>query len=530
MEALGGIFNHSPSVDGAWNDTLIDEANSYSSSSSSNATIRLSTLTIRQEKAISLVGVAPGFLSILGSLAILYKVLHNWARAGPYDRLLLGLSVCDIAATIAYVWSPFWIPSDPEDSDSVRIYAIGTPGTCNWLLGWTTQFAFSAICYNGALSFYYLLTVRYSVKRQEFTKTYEPWFHGSILAFFLGTATFGSAIGLFNELDFGLGCWVSNYPDGCADGVEDECTSWYYGIFMGALPTILTIAALVVNNMRIFFFVREKLQISKQGSASRHPRKGYPSSSSEKDDQSSTSRDQNTKDTNLWGSGRSNASTDSTSSLSREEWERTIRQAAQINEVATQGFLYVFFFFVTYTPAFLVRVLEAMEYTQEDEADMYILLLISNLLLPLQGFFNMLVYTRPNYVRVRAAFPGRPKLWAMKFACFSSEIPKMSEISVEAVSRQAIRKRSRRNLLEGVPKYSSDLPPVPEGENEDASEPICLLRPENREIGPPSSWSQSIDDPETEVSFTLGPRLYGSTQNQAWQSHDTEDLSTSYDG
>jgi len=317
---------------------------------------------------------------------------------------------------------------------------------------------------------------------------YEPWFHGSILVFFLGTATYGSAIGLFNELDFGFGCWVSDYPEGCE---IDECTSYYYGIFMGVLPTALCLFALVFNNLRIFFYCREKLQVSKKGGV-RYRKKRNPDSGSDDSEDGNSSRDQNTKTTAFspfsgkYRSGGSVASVAvddpngrSGSALTREEWERSVRQTTQIKEVATQGFLYVLFFFVSYTPAFIVRVMEAMMYTQENEADHYVLLILEYFLLPLQGFFNMLVYTRPNYVRVRAAYPERSKFWAMKFACFSSEIPRMSEISVENISQTAVWGLSRRNLTGSKEQrfgFNSSLQPVIEGENEDASEPICIDR------------------------------------------------------
>lgn len=169
---------------------------------------RLSTLTIRQEKFLSLVGVVPGFLSIFGSSTIIYKNIRSFRLAGPYDRLLLALSVCDIVATLSFVLAPFLIPAG-EYSKSSRIYAIGTPGTCS-ALGWLTQFGFSAIVYNGALSFYYLLTVRFKVSREQFARRIEIWIHAGILVFFFGTATMGAFIGLFNELDLGCKYRLSN--------------------------------------------------------------------------------------------------------------------------------------------------------------------------------------------------------------------------------------------------------------------------------------------------------------------------------
>ena len=53
--------------------------------------------------------------------------------------------------------------------------------------------------YNGLLSLYYLLTVRYGVQRDVFAKKYEPWFHMLAILFFVGTATAGLAMGMYSE-------------------------------------------------------------------------------------------------------------------------------------------------------------------------------------------------------------------------------------------------------------------------------------------------------------------------------------------
>lgn len=53
--------------------------------------------------------------------------------------------------------------------------------------------------YNGLLSLYYVLTVRYGVQRDVFARKYEPWFHVLAIVFFVGTATAGLAMGMYSE-------------------------------------------------------------------------------------------------------------------------------------------------------------------------------------------------------------------------------------------------------------------------------------------------------------------------------------------
>lgn len=393
---------------------------------------RLSSLSISQEKLLSLIGVVPGFLSILGSTTIIYKNLCNLSSSTPYDRLVFALSVCDIVATVSFVLSPFLIPSG-EQAKSVRVYAIGTDGSCS-LLGWLTQFGFSAVAYNGALSCYYLSTVRFKVSRKDFGEKYEKWIHATILGFFVVTATMGSSIGLFNELDLGFGCWANDFPDGC---VDDECTSRFFGWVIGAIPTLVTLILIIVNNLVVYRYVRSQFH------------KTNPED-----------------DTNLVEEA----------AFGSPEYERKLRQATQLREVATQGFFYVGSFFLCYTCAFIVRTLESMLYTQEDEADIYILLVLNYFLIPLQGFFNMLIYNRPNYTRVRAAYPEQGRLWAMKYVCFNGEIPKLIEISLSrsqaASGRVTGQKRdnSSSGTQKRISKFSSDLAPISEHDELSASD------------------------------------------------------------
>lgn len=71
----------------------------------------------------------------------------------------------------------------------------------------------------------------------------------------------------------------------------------------------------------------------------------------------------------------------------------TVRQEAQklrVREVAQQGFMYVAFFYVSYTPAFVIRVLEGLGMDGEKESTFFWVLALNAALLPLQGWFNLL--------------------------------------------------------------------------------------------------------------------------------------------
>jgi hypothetical protein len=387
---------------------------------------RISTLTDGQEITLYLLGVFAGALSVVGSSSIVYKVISDRAKAAPHDRLMLGLSSCDIVASISYAMSPFLLPQDT----SQRVWARGTDGTCTFL-GFLTQFSFSAIVYNMMLSFYYLLTVRFGVKRAQFAKRYEFWMHAVTLLFFLVTASAGLVFGMYSEFDLGYGCWVNEYPKGCEE--TDTCVSQYIGWGFGAVPTLITFLSLTINNLVICCYVRHTLGPTRSTT-------------------------------------RTSAST-STSSADSMESDLEARQRTQTREVAWQGVLYVGTFFLCYTPAFAVRLLESLDYMAADEAGIYPLMVINAFLLPLQGFFNMFVYNRLNYVRVKAAFPEQSTFWVLRKACLDTDIPRLKEISklsTKSKSKSGFGgSKLQKNSASG---FSSHLDLLPEGIQEGSHE------------------------------------------------------------
>ncbi len=368
------------------------------------------TLSDGQEIALSVLYVISSTLSIMGSSTIIYKVMSDRLQATSYDRLLLGLSFCDLLASIGFALSPFLLPKET----SIRVWAIGSESTCT-LLGFFTQLGFSSVLYNGFLSYYYLFTIRYGVKRHVFARRYEPWFHAFTFFFSFITSTVGASMGFYSEVQLGMGCWVNDYPEGCT---SENCISEEIAWFYGSSPVIFALVSLIVNNILVY----------------RHVRKVFHT-------------------------------TDAV------QTERSIRQKIQKREVATQGLFYVATFFFCFWSAICVRVMEAFSETV-DERDIYWILVFMSATLPLQGFLNVFVYTRPNYKRVRAAFPQLSMLAAIRKACLDPKIPKLTEISAPSATIGSINKHKRK-----VPQssaYSSNLRRIEEEGEDSDDEPSGL--------------------------------------------------------
>jgi len=177
-------------------------------------------------------------LSVIGSSALLLKILHERAQTGsitPYDRIILGLSCCDIIASLTMILSKFFVPSETGD-----LWAFGNPTTCA-AYGFLTQLSISSYWYNCLLSYYFTLTVLSQARRQNLVKKCELWLHLSVI-FFPITAIMGLYLGYYDDET----CYYKN-----------RTIVWIAGI-----PIIFTILSLITNNIVIYVVVRKSLQYS----------------------------------------------------------------------------------------------------------------------------------------------------------------------------------------------------------------------------------------------------------------------------
>ena len=76
------------------------------------------------------------------------------------------------------------------------------------ILGVLNQFSFGAHWYAGALSFYFLMTVRCGMREKEFGRKYERFIHFSIILWSVGTAVTGMVIHVYYQRRISPGCWV----------------------------------------------------------------------------------------------------------------------------------------------------------------------------------------------------------------------------------------------------------------------------------------------------------------------------------
>lgn len=197
--------------------------------------------------------------------------------------------------------------------------------------------------------------------------------HGLSILYPLLTAVVGLALGAYHELDLGSGCWISDYPEGCQiknERCQSDTLAW---IFAG-VPVISTFFFILLNNVLIYLKVKK---IMSRGMRHSIEQRSSLSSSASGD-----------------------------------------RQAKRTRAVAVQAFLYVAAYFFTMTWAVIVRVLESNRPKEEDEAKFFPFLVLTNMFTPLQGFFNLFVYSRPRFLHFCEENPDKSHLRALLQSVF----------------------------------------------------------------------------------------------------------------
>jgi len=101
------------------------------------------TLTNKQRKLLAVCPKITGGLSLIGSILTIREISKDPSkRSKPQFRILVGMGICDVFTSFAFLISTWAIPKDSDNS-----FARGTDLTCN-VQGFLLQFAVAIPLYN----------------------------------------------------------------------------------------------------------------------------------------------------------------------------------------------------------------------------------------------------------------------------------------------------------------------------------------------------------------------------------------------
>lgn len=123
------------------------------------------------------------FLSSVGSLMIISQIsCSRFNRTKPQQRIVFGISVCDLLSSLAWLFSPLLMHSGDGD-----YWVHGNQASCSFQGFVLTLFVYTAVFYQCSLQLQYLLVIKYgwSQRRMKSIERYLhafPWCYGFMSA------------------------------------------------------------------------------------------------------------------------------------------------------------------------------------------------------------------------------------------------------------------------------------------------------------------------------------------------------------
>lgn len=310
-----------------------------------------------------------GNLSVVGSSCIIYSMIGSgrWKTRllKPQNRILLAMSIYDLLHSLPFAWTFLLFPKGYGLPG-----AQGTTSTCRMLGFFIELGGGSTGACNALLSIYYWLRICKGVRPSTFAK-YEPFAYVVIFSIFCCLATTGVVIKLFNP---GIGtCFILSYPPGCETGPGtppcDRFPRESLGLYLQLFFLMwIQMYVIIVTITHILIW--------------RHVRK-----------QDKT--------------------------INRYLEEQTLEQAQtarRSRSVAVQSTLYVCSFISCWIGPIILFIIGSILRYQSFWG-----VLVTNILTPLQGFWNAFVFARPMYSRIREKYPEIGRFEVVKIVFFDPD-------------------------------------------------------------------------------------------------------------
>lgn len=116
----------------------------------------MSNLSYAQDVSLTCLTITSSTASIVGSGLVLRFVRP---RDGTYERLMFSMGVCDVLMSLGQVLQPFLTPK------GAWAWSLGDRTTCN-VAGMLQQLTLMNLFYYAFISYFFLLSIRYSVKKE----------------------------------------------------------------------------------------------------------------------------------------------------------------------------------------------------------------------------------------------------------------------------------------------------------------------------------------------------------------------------
>jgi hypothetical protein len=160
--------------------------------------------------------VVTGSISVAASLAIIVMIYRSRLKLSTiYRRLVFGISSFDLIQSISQMFSSFLMPK------GTMWGAVGNHPVCSFQ-GFMTVVGFAgAALYTFSLTLYFLLRLRFKMTDMSIKQKVEPLLHLIPILYAWGVGIFIYAMDQYNPA--GPICWIAPSPPGCKSNADVDC-------------------------------------------------------------------------------------------------------------------------------------------------------------------------------------------------------------------------------------------------------------------------------------------------------------------
>ena len=281
---------------------------------------------------------------ITGSMSIISSsiIISHFIKTFEYSRRKPNNRLLLSLSTVDILQSIAYTASSAPMPKGDFYGAIGNTTTCT-IQGFFIHIGLAVPAYNASLCLFFFLAICKNYDHEVFIEKIEPFCHVFALAYPLISATICASLGLFNGNGSGNYCWL--YDE------NDPFHSFLISFICGPLPVALAFLIILYTMISINMHVKRRNRVSR-----RH-------SFTQVDTPTMTHVQQN---------------------------------------AVTQAILFTSAFFLTYIWTSLTIPLKASGVL--GDADSY--LLMQSIFLPLQGFWNFIIFARPLVHKLQSLSPA----------------------------------------------------------------------------------------------------------------------------
>jgi hypothetical protein len=342
--------------------------------------------------SLDVVSVMSGSISFIGSTTIIIMILRsNLKLSTTYRRLIFLISIFDILSSIGHIMAPWGVIED-ETVCTIQGFLV-TVGICG------------STFYSLSMSIYFLLVIKYNLKDAFISRRVEPFLHTVPVLYSLTNGIYLVATQNFNPS--GPICFIESRPLNCFDDPDVDCIS-------KGKPQILKIIAYVIPVFIAFLFnciilltiyqavYSQSKQLTQLYSRTCQQHQSLASHIGQREGE----EDEEEQDMEVKGCSKiyKCCLPNSTPPVQMGPLAARLSQPSQamiqrLKEISNRLTAYAIGFLMTYVFPIIYRFWE--HYGSDEAGEPFVIVFLARFFVPLQGFFNIFIYTHPHVISFR---------------------------------------------------------------------------------------------------------------------------------